>query len=307
MPFQPVISSIARWSAAVLTAAVLLAAAQPAHAQIVALVNGVPITETDVAQRTKFIQVSRNKSPSRKEVVQELVDDQLKIFTTRRYGIEASDTDVDNAFNNMAQRSHMTSQQFAQFLNSRGMSAETLKLKIRADLGWNNLVRGKFASTLQVNDVDVRNALGTQPDASKSDEGHVYTLYPITLVAERGAALESRRREAENLRERFQSCADGLKLARALRGVVVREPVQRSSADLAPQLRDLLDKMDVGRLTTPEVTEQGLQMFALCERKDTNDTPAKRAARESLFLKRFEKESKKYLEEVRRQSMIEYR
>jgi peptidyl-prolyl cis-trans isomerase SurA len=301
------LSPLCRWLAAALTAALLLAAAQPARAQVVALVNGVPITEIDIAQRTKLIQVSRNKSPSRKEVLQELIDDQLKIFTTKRYGIEASDTDVDNAFANMAQRSRMSPQQFAQFMSARGMSAATLKLKIRADLGWNNLVRGKFASTLQVNDVDIRNALQTQSDASKTNEGHVYTLYPITLVAAGGGAQDARRREAENLRERFQSCADGLKLARALRGVVVREPVQRSSADLAPQLRDVLDKMDVGRLTSPEATEQGLQMFALCERKDTNDTPAKRAAREALFLKRFEKESKKYLEEVRRQSMIEYR
>jgi len=33
----------------------------------------------------------------------------------------------------------------------------------------------------------------------------------------------------------------------------------------------------------------------------------KKAIREEIFLKRFEAESKKYLEEVRRQSMIEYR
>jgi peptidyl-prolyl cis-trans isomerase SurA len=46
----------------------------------------------------------------------------------------------------------------------------------------------------------------------------------------------------------------------------------------------------------------------LCERKDNNaDSPAKRAVREEIFAKRYDAESKKYLEEVRRQSMIEYR
>jgi hypothetical protein len=49
-------------------------------------------------------------------------------------------------------------------------------------------------------------------------------------------------------------------------------------------------------------------MFALCERKENDsDSPAKKAAREDLFLKRFNKESAKYLDEIRRQSMIEYR
>jgi peptidyl-prolyl cis-trans isomerase SurA len=144
--------------------------------------------------------------------------------------------------------------------------------------------------------------------AKESSESNVYTLYPITLVAPNGAQESARRQEAENLRSRFTSCEDGLKLARVLRGVVVREPIKRGSADLAPQLREVLDKMEVGRLTSPEVTPQGIQMFALCDRKNNDsDTPAKRAIRNELFAKRFEAESKKYLEEVRRQSMIEYR
>jgi peptidyl-prolyl cis-trans isomerase SurA len=49
-------------------------------------------------------------------------------------------------------------------------------------------------------------------------------------------------------------------------------------------------------------------MFALCGRDDSgSDSAAKRAAREAIFSKRYNAESKKYLEEVRRQSMIEYR
>lgn len=298
-----------RWVGAALVAVALCAAPQVARAQVVALVNGAPVTELDIAQRAKFHQVTAHKSLSRQQVLQELVDDHLKIFITRRYGIDASTQDVENAFSGMAQRSHLTTEQLEQQMAKQGMSASTLKLKIRADLGWNNLVRGKFASTLQINDTDVRNALQTNDQAAAADSaGHVYTLYPITLIAPRGADHESRRREADNLRSRFQSCADGLKLARALREVVVREPMHRNSADIAPQFREQLDKMEVGKLTPPEATPQGIQMFALCERKENaNDSPAKRAAREAIFTKRFEAESKKFLDEVRRQSMIEYR
>jgi peptidyl-prolyl cis-trans isomerase SurA len=281
---------------------------QPAHAQVVALVNGTPVTELDIVQRTKIIHVTTGKSFGRKEVLQQLVDDQLKIFIAKRYGIDVSNEDVQNAFASMAQRSHMTPEQMEQSLTKQGISVTNLRLKIRADLDWNNMVRSRFASSLQVNEVDVRNALQTRGDAAKEETGYTYTLYPITLVAPRGADLAARRNEAENLRARFQSCNDGLKLARSLHAVVVREPVHRTSADLAPQLREILDKLEVGKLTAPEATPQGVQMFALCERKESaSDAPAKKAIREELFLKRFEAESKKYLEEVRRQSMIEYR
>jgi peptidyl-prolyl cis-trans isomerase SurA len=122
------------------------------------------------------------------------------------------------------------------------------------------------------------------------------------------AVVEARRREAENLRGRFASCNEGLAMARALRDVAVREPISRSSSDVAPQLRDLLGTLQVGHLTTPEPTEQGLQMFALCSKKESKtDSPLKGQVRQELFAKRFEVESKKFLEEIRKQAMIEYK
>jgi peptidyl-prolyl cis-trans isomerase SurA len=93
-----------------------------------------------------------------------------------------------------------------------------------------------------------------------------------------------------------------------LRDVAVRDPVTRNSADLTPQLRDMLGSIPIGHLTSPEVTAQGLQMFAVCAKKEsTNESPLKRETREQIFAKRFESESKKYLDEVRKQAMIEYK
>lgn len=93
-----------------------------------------------------------------------------------------------------------------------------------------------------------------------------------------------------------------------MRDVAVREPVTRSSSDLAEQLRDLLGKMELGRLTTPEVTAQGLQMFAVCDKKETKaDSPLKRELRDKLYGERFDAESKRYLDETRKGAMIEYK
>jgi peptidyl-prolyl cis-trans isomerase SurA len=173
------------------------------------------------------------------------------------------------------------------------------------------LIRGKFSSSLQIGESDVANALRGRNESESPALGYIYTLYPVTLVIDRGsneATIAAKRREAENLRSRFVSCNEGLAMTRALRDVAVREPISRSSADLAPQLRDLLGSMEVGHLTTPEMTPQGVQMFALCEKKETKlDTPVKREVREELFTKKFEAEAKKYLEEIRKSAMIEYK
>jgi peptidyl-prolyl cis-trans isomerase SurA len=124
-----------------------------------------------------------------------------------------------------------------------------------------------------------------------------------------GGAMESRRREAEGLRSRFQNCEDGLRLARGLRDVAIREQMVRSSADLPPKLREVLDGMSIGRLTPPEVTPTGIEVFALCARTETKGSlsGAQRDVRERMFSERFEAEGRRYLRELRRSAAIETR
>jgi peptidyl-prolyl cis-trans isomerase SurA len=301
--------ALRHWLAAVIIAAAL-AAPSAVCAQVVVVANGSPITELDIQQRTKLMATAGNKVPARQDVINELIDDRIKIAKARIYEAVATDAEVDTAYENMATRQHITPQQFGQMLEKNGISASALKARLRAELTWGQLVRGKFNSTLQIGESDISNALRSHNEVDNAAVGYIYTLYPITVVAQRGSSegyLEAKRALADNLRSRFVTCNEGLAMARALRDVAVREPVNRSSADLTPQLRELLGSMEVGHLTTPEVTAQGLQMFALCNKKEsTAESSIKRELREQLYTTRFEAESKKFLDEIRKQAMIEY-
>jgi len=299
-----------RWLAG---AILLIALVTPnmSRAQVVVIANGSPITEYDIQQRMKLLAGSTHKPPTRQEVINELIDDRLKLSRAKYYGFEIGNDEVENAFNGMATRQHITPQQFAQVLERAGISPNTVKARIRAELTWQQVIRGKYSASLQVGESDIASALKERNDGDQATVGYVYTLYPVTIVIPRGSSegvIAAKRSEAENLRGRFSSCNEGLALARGLRDVAVREPINRSSADLTPQLRELLGNMQVGRLTTPEVTAQGLQMFAVCNKKEsTSESPLKREMREQIFTKRFESESKKYLEEIRKSAMIEYK
>ncbi|MGB6349068.1 MAG: SurA N-terminal domain-containing protein [Pseudolabrys sp.] len=288
-----------------------LAAPVTARAQVVVIANGSPITEYDIQQRTKLLFSSNHKQPTRQEVINDLIDDRLKISRAKVYGLEVTDADVNSAFESMATRQHITPEQFGQVLERAGISPNTVKSRIRAELTWQQLIRGKYSATLQVGESDVANALKGRNDAEAAAVGYTYTLYPVMIVVARGsneASLATKRSEAENLRGRFLNCNEGLAMARGLRDVAVRDPVTRNSSDLSPQLRDMLGSIELGHLTAPEVTAQGLQMFAVCGKKEsTTESPLKRETREQIFTKRFESESKRFLDEIRKQAMIEYK
>jgi peptidyl-prolyl cis-trans isomerase SurA len=299
-------------SRTVLAVACLIAAAAASSTaraqQVVMIVNGDVITAYDIEQRMKFVQLSTRKPAVRSEVIDELIDDKLKVQFGRRYKIEIPDSDVDTQFAEMGLRMHMSPEQLTQALAQGGVDAATLKAKIRSDTVWQNIVRGRYQGDFQIREKDVLAAMQNDKPDEKSQVGYEYRLRPILFLVPHGAAqiTEARQKDAEALRGRFTDCDTGLKYARTLRDVAVRDVIVKSSSDLPPVLRDVLDKTEIGHLTAPEVTPQGVELFALCERKETKeDTPEKRQTREKLFSEKFQAKAKQLLRELRKQAMIE--
>jgi len=296
--------------AATLFVCTALVATTTVHAQqVVVIVNGEPITALDIEQRSKLIQLSTHKAPPRQDVIDELINEKLKVREAKKFGLDVSNSEVDGAYASMANRMRYTPEQLTQTLASSGVNAATLKARIKADLAWPQLVKGRYQSSLQIGEKDL---LGVMETKSDDTVGYDYTLRPILFLVPAGSPdtfVEGRKREAEALRGRFQNCDEGLNFARALKDVAVREQVVRSSADIPAELRKVLDGIELGRLTPPETTKFGVEMFAICAKKESSadNTPGKRQARESVMAKRYEQKSKEYLQELRRGAMLEYK
>ena len=296
-------------------AMIVAATVSGAQAQnVAAFVNGEPITQLDIDQRSKLLEVSSptHKAPPRPEVLDMLIDEKLKIREAKRWGIDPSNEDIDGAFASTAQRMHQTTDQFIQTLTKAGVTSQTFRARLRADLVWQSLVRGRYQSTLEIYDQDVLQEMINKKTDEDSAPSYDYTLRPILFIVPAGSpptAFEDRKREAEGLRNRFRSCDDGLPFTRALMDVAVRDQIIRSSADLPPDLRKGLDSVPVGQLTAPEITKLGVEMFAVCAKDPSkgDNAAGKKQARETLFAEKFDQQSKRYLQELRRSALIEYK
>src|SRR5450756_493903 len=178
--------SFRRWMAsAALAAAVAVPAA--AFAQVVVIANGSPITAYDIEQRTKLIATSTHKAPTRQEVIQDLIDDRIKITKAKSYGFEVPDTEVDQAFANMAKNQHLSPQQFTQVLERAGISPTTIKARVRAELTWTQLVRGRYSASLEIGESEISKALSERNDSQGDVAGYIYTLYPVMVLVPPGS------------------------------------------------------------------------------------------------------------------------
>ena len=311
MVANSLISRFAFIAATTILAAFLACAPTHANAQTVAaLVGGEPITSLDIEQRTKFMVLSTHKAPPRQEVLQELIDEKLKIREGKKFGLELSASDVDSAYANMASRLRMDAAQLTKMLEAQGIRPDTLKQRLKAETSWSALVRGRYKESLQVTEKDVQTAVASDAQANQT-QSFEYRVRPVVLFTPRGAApgiIDQRRKEAEALRSKIQSCDEAEGYFRAMRDGTIRDLIVKTSADLPGPYRDLLDKTEIGHATAPEVTKQGVEMVVLCDRKATTiDSPAKRAARDKLYAQKYEAKAKAYLDDIRKGAMIEYR
>jgi peptidyl-prolyl cis-trans isomerase SurA len=292
-------------------ALLLIGCGSPLHAQtVVVMVNGEPITNYDIEQRSKLTFLTTHKPADRKQVINELIDEKVKIKEGKKFGVDPTSSDIDQSYAAMSSRMRITPEQLTKSLESQGIRPDTLKARMKAEMVWTSLIRGRYKESLQVGEKEVAAAVQVNGN-EKETEAFEYKMQPIVLIVPRGsapAAIEARHKEAEALRSRVQTCDEANAFFKSMQNAAIRETVTKTSADIPAVLREVLDKTPIGHLTPPEVTKQGVEMVALCGRKPTTvDTPKKKEIRERMYAQKYEAKSQSYLQEVRKAAMIEYR
>lgn len=162
-------------------------AALPVQAQqrmaIAAVVNDDAISMTDVEDRIKLVLVSSG-IPDGKEirakitpqVVESLIDEQLKLQESARNKLTVSDEEVEDGLKTIAQQNKFEPEQFKAILQKQGVPMKTLLRQIKAQLSWNKVVKEKLRRQVNVSDMDVN----TRIERLKSKIGQ--TEYMVSQI-----------------------------------------------------------------------------------------------------------------------------
>ena len=82
----------------------------------------------------------------RKNAVEDLVEERLKLQEAKRLGMSPDESDVDGAIKQMAERNKMTPAQFAQHMKGMGVEIDTMKARFRANMVWGDVIRRRYSS-----------------------------------------------------------------------------------------------------------------------------------------------------------------
>ena len=142
-----------------------LLAGAPADAQNLfapaAYVNDTVITEFEVQQRQRFLQILNVPDATREAALDALIDDRLRARAAADAGIELSDEQIIAGLDEFSSRADLSRQEFIAALGQAGVSEETFRDFVVTNTAWRDLIRALYNPRVQISESEIDRALGS--------------------------------------------------------------------------------------------------------------------------------------------------
>ena len=233
----------------------------------VAEVDGLAITEFEVQQRARFLQLLGGRGSARQDVIDELILDRLRQLETRQAGFDVSEGDLQQGLSDFAARANLSAEEFIAGLESEGVARETFRDFVSVSLTWRDYIRARFGNRVQITDREIERAIASVQGGS----GIEVLLSEIIIPAPppRAAQVQAQAEEiAQSTTEaEFSSYARRFS-ATATRGRGGRldwTPITQ----LPPVLRPLVLALGPGEVTSPLNIPNAVALFQLRDIRET--------------------------------------
>jgi peptidyl-prolyl cis-trans isomerase SurA len=245
-----------------LSAQVIPAAAQQNLFAPRIIINDRAVTEYEFQQRLLFMRLMRAPGDLEKQALDDLIADRLRVQEAARFGITATEENVQKGMEEFAQRANMTAEQFIDQLGKAGVAPETFRDFVEAGVLWREIVRGRFTGKAKVSDEEIDRVL----EAETKKAALVVSIAELIIPAnpgeeEKALALANDIRRSVTGEASFAAAVEQYSAApsRERGGRVDPLPL----ANLPPQISGLLLPLAPGQVSPPMMIPGGVALFQL--------------------------------------------
>jgi peptidyl-prolyl cis-trans isomerase SurA len=243
----------------------------------------------------------------RKQALQELIEERLKLQEAKKLSITVAEADVEKVFKDMAQRNKMTSAEFAKHIAQQGADAAVIKSRLKASLAWREAVRKRYGHHISVSQRDIEN-LAMKANGEDLQELQLGLITIATPGKLDQRAMAARLAEANAMRESFKGCASMPALARARENAQYQDLGFRKASTIAEPTRSLLLSAKDGEILPANLSAGAVELYAVCGRRTLKvDEEKRQAAENQLTMQEFEKLAQRYMHDLRKDALIEMR
>jgi parvulin-like peptidyl-prolyl isomerase len=316
--------------AAALALAVVALGARPASARVVekiaAVVGDSVILASEVEEKAApmLAEISRLPDPGkrtarssaiRREVLERLIDDELVLQQASDLKLTITSDQVDASIEEIKRQNNIDDEQLRQALKAQGMTMAAYRADLKRQLLRFRVINIAVGSRVTISDEDVKTYYDRHMKSGENVQvraSHIFVSIPdgadTSVVAEKQV-------QAQKLLERARAGEDFAKLAREFSD----DPATRAEGgDLGFFGRDMLPKaieemvfaMQIGDIRGPVRADRGFHVIKLVDRKTKDAKPldeVKDDIRMQLRQKEMERQTKTYLTELRKKTLVDIR
>lgn len=212
-------------------------------ATVIATVDGKPVTDTDITARTKLMARQGNTSTdNRRQALQNIIDDSVKLNYAAKFNAVPSDKDVDSELKRMDLGDLSASER------------EMARSAVRANIAWQVIVARTIMPTVDVSDEDIKNEKTTL----EREHG-----LPIEMTMVRLLSVPD---DVVKKLSTPKSCDDAISIATRLGGAP--QKFTAAQYELASDIRERIAGLK--KLTWSKPTADG-SVFLICDTKKTKE------------------------------------
>ncbi len=244
---------------------------QPSFAaiEIVAKVNGQPITNYDLAQRVNFLtavtNIKRNESNRQRietDALQMLIDEKLKLAAAQEIDPNIASRSLAIARNLIDSSFQQNDKNGFEVLRALKLDTASIQQKFVTDVAWASFIQAKFRNKLSDVDVKIDAELARMlEDATKPQ----IRVSELVLVPEPSRPLQDTLKLANEI---FSAVSEGANFNAIAQQYSVAGSAQNggrlgwlSTSQLPQNISDELAKIDVGAVTPPIQQDGAILLF----------------------------------------------
>ena len=296
---------------------------------IVAVANDQPITERDISQRIELRKILGDLPSggmTRKQALQNLIDDQAKMLEAKRLMLIPADSEITQRMDRIAKGMKISREELLAKLKKAGISEASLRRYLQSTVAFSRIIAARYREEVQATpqEVDAKMA-----EINRTVNAHmkkvmndprmqgftVYSLMEISLPidGQDPILMQSRAIEAQQVLKRFNGCGNARKAAEGIFNVKIGKQFDADGAKLPKPMKQALDKAGKGRAVGPMRGKDGIQLIALCGVRNISppkpdfEMPTREQVERMVINDKYDKIEEDYLKLARENIYVEYR
>jgi len=243
---------------------------------IIATVNDRIITGFDLRQRMLVLMAMTQVQPTEENIgaiqqqaLNDLIEQHLQAAELAKFEqLKISDAEVDQEIAGMAREAGTTPASYMTFLEQGGIRPQAFREQLRTEIGWRELVGGRFRDRAKVTRTQVDQAMRQLTESATKPQ---YLVGEIYIEASRVGGMQEAVNGARQLVQQMVQGAPFMAVARqfsaapsAARGGDAGWVVQGS---VQPALQQAMETLEVGQLSNPIPVDGGVYILYMRDKR----------------------------------------